>query len=133
MSLRWYNFLGGFCSDVLFTIDHLRCILLSKCTSRLPDKNKNISNWNLMLSHFNFSFMKKWNVSITWHGKETKDSFNTKDMLNTLSGRGFPFIFDFESAAQPRKYIIFLSFLFFLNISHNIFRLNIGYELWRKK
>ena len=39
--VTWYAFLCGVGSDVLFTIDHLRnIIILSECTLRLADKRK---------------------------------------------------------------------------------------------
>ena len=53
MSLRWYAFLCGFCSDVLFTIDHLRSISLF-CQNAHHDwlTKEYISNWFLVFPPF---------------------------------------------------------------------------------
>ena len=54
MSLRWYAFLCGFGSDVLFTIDHLRSISFF-CQNAHHDwlTKEYISNWFLVSFHFN--------------------------------------------------------------------------------
>ena len=56
MSLRWYAFLCGFGSDVLFTIDHLRSILFF-CQNAHHDwlTKEYISNWFLVKVHHSYT------------------------------------------------------------------------------
>ena len=90
MSLRWYAFLCGFGSDVLFTIDHLRSTsFFCQNAHHVWLTKEYISNWFLVLRHQScWTPQTKHHQFSCWRSPESRPQYWLERRSNIGQGNG---------------------------------------------